>query len=260
MNSRLAEIISEKDNEVKSLKDLGLPHSRGDNLPPIRDFEGAISKPNRINLIAEIKFASPSAGIIREKADPVSIGKIYEEAGAAAISLLTDRRFFKGDINHLPLLKKETSLPLLRKDFIVDDVQVSESRLWGADAVLLIASILSKQQLKELLTAVQELGMAALTEVHDRADLEKAVDCNARIIGINNRNLDTFEVDIRKTMDLAPLAPDNQIIVSESGIHNKEDILFLKQAGIQAVLVGTSIMKSHDVKGKVKELVRAGRR
>ena len=259
MHSRLAEIISEKGKEVKGLKDLGLPHSRRDTPPPIRDFVGAISKPNRINLIAEIKFASPSAGMIREKADPVSIGKIYEEAGAAAISLLTDRRFFKGDINHLPPLKKGTSLPILRKDFIVDAVQVSESRLWGADAVLLIASILSKQQLKELLTAVKELGMAALTEVHDRRDLKKAVDCHARIIGINNRNLDTFEVDLRTTMDLAPMLPHNQIVVSESGIHHKEDILFLKQAGIQAILVGTSIMKSHDVKGKVKEFVRAGK-
>ena len=214
--------------------------------------------PGRIGLIAEIKFASPSAGVIREKMDPCAIGRIYEDAGAAAVSLLTDNRFFGGDLDELPRLKKAVSLPILRKDFIIDEIQVRESLLYGADAILLIARILSREQLKELLVLCKELGLAPLTEVHDPHDLEKAIDCGAEIIGINNRNLDTFEVDLQTTLDLAPRVPEKCIIVSESGIFDKEDIRWLRRSGIQAVLVGTSIMKSKDMARKIKELVDAG--
>ena len=259
MNSRLTEILEEKRKEVDRLKKTGVPTHGGNNLPPVRDFKCAISVPNRIGLIAEIKFASPSAGIIREEADPLAIGQMYEEAGAAAISLLTDKRFFKGDLNHLPRLKKAVSLPILRKDFILDRIQVIESFSYGADAILLITRILSRQQLKELLYTCDELGLAALTEVHDRDDLERAIECGAQIIGINNRDLDTFEVDLNTSLKLAPLVPDSHIVVSESGIRNGRDIRILMRTGVRAVLVGSLIMKSDDVAGKVRELVCAGR-
>ena len=259
MNSRLTEILDEKRKEVDRLKKRGVSTNRGNNVPPIRDFKGAISVPNKIGLIAEIKFASPSAGIIREKADPLTIGQMYEKAGAAAISLLTDKRFFRGDLKHLPRLKKAVSLPILRKDFILDGIQVIESFLCGADAVLLIARILSRQQLKELLDTCEELGLAALTEIHDKDDLERAIECGAEIIGINNRNLDTFEVNLNTSLELAPLVPDKHIVVSESGIRSGRDIRLLMRSGVRAVLVGSLIMKSDDVAGKVRELVWAGR-
>jgi len=236
-----------------------VPTNRGNDVPPIRGFKRAISVPNKVGLIAEIKFASPSAGIIRENTDPLTIGQMFEEAGAAAISLLTDKRFFRGDLNHLPRLKKAVSLPILRKDFIIDEIQVRESFSCGADAILLIARILSRQQLKELLDACEELGLAALTEVHDRDDLKRALECGAEIIGINNRNLDTFEVDLNTSLKLAPLVPDRHIVVSESGIGNGKEIRALKSSGVRAVLVGSVIMKSDDVAGKVRELVSAGR-
>lgn len=259
MNSRLMEILDEKRREVDRLRKRGVPTDGCNNVPPIRDFKGAISVPKKIGLIAEIKFASPSAGIIREKTDPLTIGQMFEEAGAAAISLLTDKRFFRGDLNHLPRLKKGVSLPILRKDFILDGIQVIESFSYGADAILLITRILSRQQLKELLDACEELGLAALTEVHDRDDLKRALECGAEIIGINNRNLDTFEVDLNTSLKLAPLVPDRHIVVSESGIENGRDIRVLMRGGVRAVLVGSVIMKSDDVAGKVRELVWAGR-
>lgn len=257
MHANLAEILAEKRKEVDVLKNRNWSTYGGNNVPPIRDFKGVISVPDKISLIAEIKFASPSAGIICKKTDPVTIGKIYENAGAAAISLLTDKKFFGGDLNHLSRLKKAISLPVLRKDFIIDEVQVMESFLGGADAILLIARILSHRQLKDLRDICHDLGMAALVEVHDRQDIEKAVACGADIVGINNRDLNTFNVSLETTLKLAPLVPEGHIIVSESGIKNKGDLQLLKQAGIQAVLVGTSLMKSKDIGKKVMELMDA---
>ena len=258
MNPRLARILSEKRNEVDKLKKRGLLVSKGKNIPPIRDFKGAISVPGRMGLIAEIKFASPSAGIICEKTDPLSIGQKYEDAGAAAISLLTDRRFFKGELEQLPRLKKAVSLPILRKDFIIDEIQVIESFLYGADAILLIVRLLPQQLLEDLLEACKALGMVAVVEVHDRRDIKKAMGCRTEIIGINNRNLDTFEVDLRTTLELAPLVADKYIVVSESGIRDDRDIRLLKRTRTQAVLVGSSIMKSDNVLMKARELVNAG--
>ena len=259
MHSRLKEILAEKRKEVDRLKEKGISPPREDDLPPARDFRGAISVPDKIGLIAEIKFASPSAGTIREKIDPLTVGRMYEEAGAAAISLLTDKKFFQGELGHLPRLKRAISLPILRKDFIIDEIQVRESSLWGADAILLIARILSGQQLKSFLDICQELDLASLTEVHDKDDLQKAIECGAEIIGINNRDLDTFKVDIRTTIELAALVPERHILVSESGISKGEDIRSLKGRGIQAVLVGSALMRSDDIAGKTKELVDAGR-
>ncbi len=257
IHQRLAEILAEKKNEVARLKK-ALPTEIDENIPPIRDFKAAISTPGQIKLIAEIKFASPSAGRIRPRTDPISIGRIYEDAGAAAISLLTDKRFFQGDLNHLPRLKRAVTLPILRKDFIIDEVQVRQAFIYGADAILLIARILPQAQLAELICACRELGLNPLTEVHDRGDLEKAIDCGAEIIGINNRDLDSFTIDINTTFELAPLVPDDRVVISESGLANKADIRSLKDTRVQAVLVGSALMKSDDLAQKTTELVHAG--
>ena len=254
MHSRLKQILVEKEKEVERLKREGLSRKAGDSLPPVRDFKGALSAPGRINLIAEIKFASPSAGIIRENVDPLSVGRMYEEAGAAAISLLTDQKFFGGDLKNLPLLKKAVSLPILRKDFIIDEIQIEESSLWGADAILLIARILTKEQLTKFLELCRTFGLAALTEVHDQDDLDKALECRAEIIGINNRDLDTFEISLNTTFELAPRIPEGHVIVSESGIIYGEDVHPLKEVGVQAILVGTSLMQSQDIGEKAREL------
>jgi len=257
MHKRLAEILAEKKNEVARLKK-ERPIYRSHNLPPIRDFKAAISAPGQINLIAEIKFASPSAGRIRPMTDPVSIGQVYQEAGAAAISLLTDKQFFKGDLDYLPPLKKAIGLPILRKDFIIDELQIREASIYGADAILLIARILSQSQLSDLISACRELGMDPLTEVHDQDDLEKAIDSKAEIIGINNRDLDSFSVDINTTFELAPLVPDDRVVISESGLAKKADILSLKDTRVQAVLVGSALMRSDNLAGKTAEWVDAG--
>jgi indole-3-glycerol phosphate synthase len=258
MHHRLVEILDEKKNEVARLKK-SMPFNSDKERQPLRDFRAAISVLQKISLIAEIKFASPSAGLIRKKADPVSIGRIYQDAGAAAISLLTDQRFFEGDLEQLPRLKKAISLPILRKDFIIDEVQVREAFFYGADAILLIARILSQPQLAEYIALCRDLGMTPLTEVHSRDDLEKAVASGAEIIGINNRDLDSFKVDITTTFELAPLIPSNCVRVSESGIAAEDDILALKTTGIHAVLVGSSLMRSKDLALKTKEIVNAGK-
>ena len=204
--------------------------------------------------LAEIKFTSPSAGVIRENVNPLHVGRIYEEAGAAAISLLTDQKFFGGNLKNLPLLKKNVSLPILRKDFILDEIQIEESSQWGADAILLIARILSAEQLKEFLEICRTFGMAALTEIHDQDDLDKALECGAEIIGINNRDLDTFDISLNTTLELAPRISEGHVIVSESGIIYGEDVHPLKQAGVQAILVGTSLMQNQDIGEKAREL------
>ena len=257
MHSLLKEIVDHKRHEVARLKRDGLPPES----ERVRrsDFRKAISVPERISVIAEIKFASPSAGAIREQSDPRAIGRLYEEIGAAAVSLITDERFFRGNPNHLPLLKHSISLPVLRKDFIIDEAQVLESARLGADAVLLIARLLSEGQLRDLLSRCRELQLEPLTEVHDRVDLEKAVACGAGIIGINNRDLDTFKVDLATTVELAPLVAATHVVVSESGVKSGEDIHYLRGFGVHAVLVGTSLMGSEDVAGKLRELVDAGR-
>ena len=259
MHSRLVEILSKKKDEVAQLHK-AMPEPEVHDIPPIRDFKAILSHPGKIHLIAEIKFASPSAGSIREKTDPIPIGQIYEKAGASAISLLTDKDFFHGDLVHLPNLKKSISIPILRKDFIIDEIQIREAHLYGADAVLLIARVLSHDQLKEYISLTKELGMSPLTEIHDQEDLDKALECGADIIGINNRDLETFDVYTHTTLELAPFIPDDCIIVSESGIENGDDIRLLKQVRINAVLVGSALMGSDDIESKTKEIVEAGKK
>ncbi|MCF8127587.1 MAG: indole-3-glycerol phosphate synthase TrpC [Deltaproteobacteria bacterium] len=258
MHAKLDEILKEKRIEVKRLKKragaTSTEHFSGDP----RDFKKALTNKTGIDLIAEIKFGSPSAGIICENADPLAIGKAYEKSGAAAISLLTDRIFFKGDLLNLPLLKEAVKLPILRKDFILDEIQIMESASFGADAVLLIARILAVTQLKDLLDAARECGMAVLTEIHNKEDLEKALKCNARIIGINNRDLDTFKINLNTTFQLVPQIPKDRVVVSESGIRSAEDVQALGRLKIQAVLVGSALMAANDPGEKAAEMVRAG--
>ncbi len=258
MHAKLLEILAEKKREVERLKkgSSALPENRFSG--GIRNFKEALTSNDGIDLIAEIKFGSPSQGIIRDDSDPPAIGRAYEKAGAAAISLLTDRKFFKGDLKNLSRLKQAVSLPILRKDFIIDEIQITESAWFGADAVLLIARILSEQQLKHLLDAARALGMSALTEIHDNRDLEKALNCDARIIGINNRDLDTFEINADTTLDLAPLIPPDRVVISESGILSGKDIEPYKGLNIQAVLVGSALMGADDPGQKAAELVKAG--
>jgi indole-3-glycerol phosphate synthase len=259
VHSQLIEIIDEKKKEVALLKKRGLPSENPVDGLTIRDFKKALSSTGKVDLITEIKFASPSAGVIREKSDPISIGRMYESSGASAISLLTDEKFFGGSLENLIPLKHAVSIPILRKDFIIDDIQVKESLLFGADAILLIVRILTKQLLKDLLQMAVESGLAVLTEIHGPHELETALDCGAEIIGINNRDLDTFNVDILSTLDIAPNIPDGHIVVSESGIATEDDIAKIKVCGVDAVLVGTSIMGSETPEETLKRLIAAGK-
>ncbi len=258
MNPMLDRIVAAKEEEVRLLREGSPSLSAEVRSMPLRDFTAALCGGDRIHLIAEIKFASPSSGRIREHSDPVMIAEGFEKAGASAISLITDREFFQGDLALLPRLKENISLPILRKDFIIDEAQVTESFLHGADAILLIARVLPPADLERLMKAAARRGMAVLTEVHDEEDLEKACRCEAGIIGINNRNLDTFEVDFSTTARLAPLVPKGCILVSESGVKTGEELRFLRRLNVQAVLVGTALMKSANPAGKAARLVRAG--
>jgi len=254
MHSKLTAILAEKEKQIERLRRSGPPIGTMTEIPSPRDFRAAVSRPGRVNLIAEIKFASPSEGMLRERTDPGAIAYAYEEAGAAALSLVTDRKFFGGSLSDLPAVRASVSLPVLRKDFLMDEIQVRQSFAWGADAVLLIARVLERPRLCGLMRLCRDLGMDALIEIHDEADLEKAVSCGAEMIGINNRDLDTFDIDLSTTLNLAPKVPRDCVVVSESGIRTRADIDLLRQAGIQAVLVGTALMRSGDMGKAVRDL------
>jgi indole-3-glycerol phosphate synthase len=213
-----------------------------------------LKKDNRIKFIAEVKKASPSAGIIRADFNYINIAMEYEAGGASAISVLTDKEFFKGDIKYLSEIKKTVSVPVLRKDFIIDPYQIYEARAAGADLVLLIARILTKEQIEIFLSLSHELGMECLVEVHDNDELEKVLETESAIIGINNRNLDTFETNLETTLQLCHRIPEDKIIVSESGIKTRADVLILEEAGIDAILIGETLMRSRDISQKIKEL------
>ncbi|MBA4397931.1 MAG: indole-3-glycerol phosphate synthase TrpC [Syntrophus sp. (in: bacteria)] len=223
-------------------------------LPPARNFRSAIGGKD-CRIIAEVKRRSPSRGLLCREFDPAGIARVYQENGAAAVSVLTDREFFAGDKEHLIDIRAKVKLPLLRKDFIVDPCQIYETRLLGADAVLLIAAILETGQLGDYLAVTQDLGMSALVEVHDRQDLDKALAAGAGIIGINNRNLKTFVTDLQTSRDLIDAIPDDCIVVSESGIRTRADIETLTAAGIHAFLIGETLMQAADRGGKLRELL-----
>ena len=223
-------------------------------LPPARNFRSAIGGRD-CRIIAEVKRRSPSKGVLSRDFDAARIASIYQEHGAAAVSVLTDRGFFGGEKEYLVDIRGKVRMPLLRKDFIVDACQIYETRLLGADAVLLIAGVLETGQLADFLAVTEELGLAALVEVHDRQDLDKALEAGAGIIGINNRNLKTFVTDLRTSLDLAAHIPEDRIVVSESGIRTRADIETLTAAGIRAFLVGETLMQAADRGGKLRELL-----
>jgi indole-3-glycerol phosphate synthase len=212
---------------------------------------------DKVRLIAEVKKASPSKGLLSEHYNPVAMAMRYVENGAAAISVLTEVDHFQGSPEHLRAVKKAVgpqAVPVLRKDFLFDPYQLLEARAWGADAALLIVAALDSEQLRELLAVAHSVWLQALVEVHDEAELEIALSAGAEIIGINHRNLKTFKMDTSLSLRLRPLIPEGRIIVAESGINRAEDVLPLKQAGINAVLVGEALMTALDPGAKVREL------
>lgn len=230
----------------------------------VRDFLGALRSPRRgaVALIAEVKKASPSAGVIRPDFDAVRIARAYEAAGATCLSVLTDEQFFQGSLTYLQQIRAAVSLPLLRKDFVIDERQILEAVVWGADAILLIAAILTPAQLARFQSLARAAGLAVLVEVHDEPELEIALAAGARLIGVNNRNLKTFQVDLATTERLAARLwesrdPADTLLVAESGIHTRADVARLEQAGAGAILVGEALMRHPDLAAKAAELAGA---
>lgn len=265
ISQHLKRIYDHKREEVEALKrqaPLEEMRARAADAPPPRDFLGALApRPSDVHLISELKKASPSKGVIRADFNPVSLAQIYAHHGASAISVLTERQFFQGDPAYLQAVKAAVKLPLLRKDFLFDPWQIPESRALGADAVLLIVSMLDDAQMQELGELAAEYGMAVLIEVHTDEELER-VPSDAKLVGINNRNLETFDVNLDTARYLMPLAkehgPEGRIVVAESGIFTREDVLYLHEAGADAILVGEALMRHKDVSEGVRELLGIG--
>ncbi len=224
---------------------------------PTHDFAAGLIDPNKVSIIAEVKKASPSKGMIRPDFDPVAIARVYEQNGARAISVLTEKRYFMGELDYLKAIRGSVDLPLLRKDFIFDEYQVYEARLSGADAFLLIASILDKERLQDLYMLGKDLGLEVLAEAHDEDDLEKVLDTGFSVVGINNRDLKTFKVDISTTGRLIKDIPYDRVVVSESGISTEEDMKYLKKIGADAALIGEAFMRERDFGKKLKGLAEA---
>lgn len=268
MATILETIVEHKKEEVEKRKRI-LPldelQSRIATIDRPRNFYAAVTKQplRKVNLIAEIKKASPSAGIIRQDFDPIEIAKIYTEAGADALSVLTDEKFFQGKLEYISQIKKVTHLPVLRKDFIIDEYQIYESRAFGADAILLIAAILSPGQILDMLILSSTLKMTAIIEVHDADELlevRKTIGFpheRYSLLGINNRNLHTQTTDIGNTLRLASMLDESEkeVLISESGIKTPEDIEKLRQVGIRAVLIGETLMRAKDIAAKIEELL-----
>ncbi len=259
MSNILETIVGHKRTEVAAHRE-AVPLERLkeeiSKLPPARSLGGALRKPGEVALIAEIKKASPSKGVIREDFDPVAIAKVYTESGAAAISVLTDEKFFQGSPEYLRRVREVTDIPLLRKDFIIDAYQIYQARFLGADAILLIAGILEIGELMNFQLLARELGLECLVEVHTGAELAKALVAGAKIIGINNRDLRVFKTDLNTTFKLKNLISDPGIIVvSESGINTREDVLRLLENGVDAMLVGESLMRKPDIAAQVHYLL-----
>ncbi len=220
-----------------------------------RPFGNALSAGTGIRLIAEVKKASPSKGVIRGDFDPEKIARTYEQAGASCISVLTEQKFFQGKLEYLGSIRKSVGLPLLRKDFIIDEYQIHEARAAGADAILLIAACLDKNQMQDYIGIAKQLGLEVLVESHAYKELDKSLLAGAMLVGINNRDLTTFTVNLQTTLDLLKDIPADRTVVSESGIKTREDVVRLRQAGVDAVLVGESLMREQDIGKKVKELL-----
>jgi indole-3-glycerol phosphate synthase len=254
----LKEIVQKKKERIAQAK-LSLPEeelkARVQGMPAARPFIEAISKPRTISLVAEIKKASPSAGVIRQDFNHTDIARVYEEVGVQAISVLTEEDYFLGSPAFINEVKAVTTVPILRKDFILEVYQVFESRFYGADAILLIADLLSKDAITEMSEAAAGLGMDCLVEVHTEKELKKILNMKVPLIGINNRDLHTLEVDFKTTEKLFPLVPKGNTVVVESGIKSSQDVLFLKILGANALLVGQAFMEAADIRRKVEELM-----
>jgi indole-3-glycerol phosphate synthase len=254
----LARILDSKRQEVAHARravPLETLRRQAEALPPTRDFWDALqTHGGRTRIIAEIKKASPSAGVIRADFDPLAIVAAYARHGAAAISVLTDKPFFQGDLAVLQAVRQHVTLPLLRKDFILDAYQLYEARLHGADAVLLIASALEVPVLTDLAALSRDLGLEPFVEVHTVAELEKALSCDCRLIGINNRDLHTFHTDVATTLELLPKVPSGHRVVSESGIRDRATVERLEAHGVSAFLVGESLMREPDIGAQLDKL------
>jgi indole-3-glycerol phosphate synthase len=225
--------------------------------PAPRDFLGALRAPG-VSLIAEVKRASPSKGLLRPNFDPAELARTYAMHGATALSVLTNAPFFQGHLDHLRAAREAGRLPTLRKDFIIDPCQIFEARAAGADAVLLIVAVLEDAQLREFVALAQTLGMTALVEVHNAAELERALRAEPPLLGINNRDLHTFNVDLATTATLRPRVPDDVVLVAESGIHTLEDVARLHEVGVDAMLVGEALVTADDVGAQTQQLSAAG--
>jgi indole-3-glycerol phosphate synthase len=254
----LDEIIAHKKEELTETKralTFSDVKAKASNASPVRGFNKALSNSGEIRLIAEVKKASPSKGVIREDFDPVLIAKTYEGAGASCLSILTEQKYFQGSLAYLGDVRKAVNLPLLRKDFIIDEYQIFEARAAGADAILLIAACLERSRIEDYLGIAKQLGLDVLVESHTYKELDKVLLAGAQLVGINNRDLTTFRVDLQTTLDLLKDIPDDRMVVSESGIKDRADVVRLQQAGVDAILVGEGLMREQDIGMKVKELL-----
>ncbi len=262
MANILETIVEQKKREVAllpariiaagDLRDAMLEHGER------RDFLAALKKPRvgKVGLIAEVKKASPSMGVICPNFDPIRIAKEYEAAGASCLSVLTDEQFFQGSLDYLRQIREAVKIPLLRKDFIIDERQILEAIEWGADAILLIVAILSDEQLAKFHALAVEAGLAVLVEVHDEEELDRALKISPALIGVNNRDLKTFKVDLATTEKLAArITRSGSLLVAESGIHTRADVERIQKCGAGAILVGESLVKQGDIGAKVRELI-----
>lgn len=260
MSDILDTIVQKKREEIERLRERSIRDDwagQARSAPRRADFAAALERANGIGVIAEIKKASPSAGVIRADFDPPAIAKSYASGGAHCLSVLTDAPFFQGDIQYLRDVGAAVSLPLLRKDFILDPLQIFEAKLAGASAVLLIAECLTAAQMAEYVELTESLGMTTLVELYDRANLGAVLESGTRLVGINNRDLRTFHVDLRHTTDLMADIPSDRIVVSESGIKTPDDVARLHAAGVHAILVGETFMRSPDPGEKLAEMMGA---
>ncbi|GJM25255.1 MAG: indole-3-glycerol-phosphate synthase [Phycisphaerae bacterium] len=266
LSNILQQIIADKRVEVeqhKTATPLAEVIAAARATEPPRDFKGALTKPAPagIHLIAEIKRKSPSAGIIREAFEPARIAEVYQSAGASAISILTDEKYFDGKLEYIAQVRKASNLPLLRKDFTIDAYQIAQARAAGADAILLIAEVLSPKEIAEFANIAADFGLSALIEAHNEKELQGVLDAFATgtptnvIIGINNRDLTIQKTDVATTARLSKMLDASMTIVSESGIHARDDVVQVQQVGAKAILVGESILKVDDMAGKIKELL-----
>ncbi|MEK7346258.1 MAG: indole-3-glycerol phosphate synthase TrpC [Pseudomonadota bacterium] len=250
MSDILDKIVAVKREEVAAAlakKSLALVRADAESRVLTRDFEGALRakiSAGQPAVIAEIKKASPSKGVLRQEFIPADIAQSYAEHGAACLSVLTDKQFFQGSVDFLKQARASCDLPVLRKDFMVDVYQIYEARAMGADAILLIAACLDDAQMAEMETVARSLDMAVLVEVHDRAELDRALKLKTRLVGINNRNLKTFEVSLQTTLDLLPAVPSDRLLVTESGILSSDDVKRMREAHVNAFLVGEAFMRA----------------